>query len=464
MTASIRPGRARTGAGLAGGLALRAALAACALSAASSCTRELERPGVPPRHVLLVTVASLRPDHMSAFAYFRPTTVWEVDPGARALGEGKALDDLAAEGVLFARAFAPSPRTRPSLAALHTGRLPRQNGVVAKDDVLAADQQTLAESFAAAGFRTVAFVSGELPAADDGLLQGFGEVHRDADDVATMELAIEWLEDADLGDWRPLFLWLHLSDPALPYDPAPLAPRPGGDPGDVEYAELFTDPGYTGPADGSVAFVAAARAGERALSEADREHLVALYDGEVARMNSALRKFLTYYHEHGEAIGLWEDTVIAFAGVHGEELGERGDVFGPPDTLHEHALHVPLFLRHPNSMTGQRILDDVVDLTDLHPTLCEWMHVASERSTGRSLLGATDSFRRRDFPERAVLAQRGPDEYGLRTSEWRWIAASEELFRCRDDSAPRRVVAVDDPGAAERARAALQARLEAGGD
>lgn len=438
----------------------RAALLACLLGAAGSCARELERPGVSPRHVLLVSVTSLRPDHMSAFAYFRPTTVWETDPGARALGEGKAIDDLAAEGVLFARAFAPSPRTRPALAAMLTGRSPELTGVLADDDVLPPNEGTLAEAFAAAGFRTVAFVSGDVPAEDDGLLQGFGEVHREADDVAAMQLAIDWLEEADLGDWRPLFLWLHLSAPALPYDPEPLGPRPGGEAGEVAYAQLFADPNYTGPADGSVEYVAAVRAGTQPLSEADREHLVALYDGEVARTNSALRKFLAYYQEHGEAIGLWEDTVIAFAGVHGELLGELDAAFGPPDSLHEHALHVPLFLRHPNSMTGQRILDDIVDLTDLFPTLCEWLHVESEGTTGRSLLGATDSFQPRAFSERGALAVRDAGEYGLRTPGWRFLAASEELFEVHDTGTPRRVVAVEDAAKIEELRAALRSRLD----
>ena len=254
--------------------------AACALPLVAACARPLDRPGTPPRHVLLISVASLRADHLSAFGYHRPTSVWETDPGERALGEGKAIDDLAAEGVLFARAFAPSPRTRPSLAALLTGRFPTTTGVLAPDDALPESEQTLAEAFAAAGFRTLAFVSGEVPSQDDGLLQGFVEVHRAADDVAALQLAIEWFEEADLGDWRPLFTWLHLSDPTLPWDPAPLGPRPGGEPGEVRYAELFTDPAYAGPADGSVEYVAAVRAGRARPAPADVAQLAALYDGE----------------------------------------------------------------------------------------------------------------------------------------------------------------------------------------
>ncbi len=426
---------------------------------AAACAREVDRPGVPPRHVLLVTVSSLRPDHMSAFGYFRPTTVWETDPGARPLGEGKALDDLAAEGVLFARAFAPSPRTGASLAALLTGRFPERTGVLADGDVLPADAETLAESFSDAGFRTVAFASGDLPAEGDGLLQGFGEVHRAAGDVATMQAAIDWLEEADLGDWRPLLLWLHLSDPGLPYEPTPLGPRPGGEPGKVPYDQLFTDPGYAGPATGGAEFQAALPAGGVPLDDADREHLVALYDGEIARTNNALRRFLAYYQEHGEAIGLWEDTVIAFAGVHGERLGEVGGAFGPPDGLREEELRVPLFLRHPNSMTGQRILDDVVDLCDLAPTLREWFGLGGPRGDGRSLLGATDSFRPRPFEARAALAVRDPGEYAVRTPDWRWIHPVGELFDCRGAGAYRAARPADDPAIARRLQEVLDERL-----
>ena len=138
-------------------------------------------------------------------------------------------------------------------------------------------------------------------------------------------------------------------------------------------------------------------------------------------------------------------------------LGEHA-AYGPPDSLHEEALHVPLFLRHPSSMTGQRILDDGVELTDVHPTLCEWFGLPAGRTDGRSLLGTTDSFRPREFAERGALAVRERGELSLRTADWRYGAAEGELFDCSGAGSRRRPRRVDDPQTARALEEALRAR------
>lgn len=444
---------------------------------AAACGPAQERPGIPPRHVLLVTVESLRPDHMSCYQYFRPTTVWEVDPGQRGLGEGEALDDLAAEGVLFVDAYAPAPETAPSLASLMTGRSPLEHGVLAAGDALPEEETTLAEAFAAAGYRTLAFVSGDAVPEGRGFEQGFERFARAEDDVAARAGAAGWLEEADLGDWKPLFAWIHLSGPSLPYDPTPLAPRPYGEPGAVEYASLYTDPTYGGPADGSLEYLERVAAGELPLAEADRRHVVALYDGEVARAANCLRHFFDVYHDLGDQIGAWEDTVLVFAGVTGEALGEHGPYFGHAESLHETALRVPLFVRHPHSLTGQRILSEVVDLADVAPTLLDWFGLPSPPLSGRSLLARTDSYVRREFPARPALAAWRGRVLSLRTPEWRltWRPSGEvdpddpgphprtplSLFDHRDGWDERRELSASRPDVVAELRALALRRLEA---
>lgn len=404
------------------------------------------RPAATARHLILVTVAGLRPDHMSAYLYERPTThlrLEDLPPETPLL----ALDDLAAQGVVFARAYAPSYETLPSLAAIHTGRPPLATGVVEDGQELARKEVTLAEVFRAGGFTTTAFVThdAELGA---GWRQGFDRFQQSSDDEETIRKALRWVGQRSGSESEGrTFLWLHLDGPLFPFEPA------------LEMEGLFTDPAYDGPADGSAEF----RARAVRLDEADRNQITALYDGEVARTNYLLHYLLDFYHFHWRKNDGWDHTLFILAGCNGVELfdpaprsREFGEEWGPAKVLREHAIHVPLFIQHRASLTGRRIFNNVVELQDVLPTLADWFALPiPDAVEGRSLRALTHEYLERSLPPRPSFAIGATGErITVRDGRWRLLWNGEgrdsRLFDLEVDPLALRDVSRSNPDVVER--------------
>ncbi len=159
-----------------------------------------------PQHVLLLTVDTLRSDHLSANGYDLPTTPY--------------LDALLAGGVHFPRALAPVPRTTPALASLLTGAYPHTTGVRTLYGALDDGVLSLAELFQRRGYHTVAVVSNHVLTPERRLDRGF-EVYDaagDARDATATTDAVLRCVDASWRE-RPVFLWVHYIDPHVPYWP-----------------------------------------------------------------------------------------------------------------------------------------------------------------------------------------------------------------------------------------------------
>lgn len=372
---------------------------ACVLVACGEPTR----PGIPPRNCVIVTVAGLRADHVSCFQYGRPTTDQESDIVARKELRAMGLDDLAASGVIFANGCAPSPSTTASLASLFTGRTPIECGVTSDVDIVPDDVPTLAELFHDRGFQTAAFVASPKIDLESALSKGFDAFELGADDAATFDAASAWLK-RDAGTGQPFFVWIHLAGLEPPWIPRSSAPAVA----EKVAQKTFGDPSYHGPFDGSEASFAAVNAGDLRLATSDIDAAIAQYDREVVRLSAGLAQFLTNtfdYNEPGaEASELWLRTVFVFAGSTGMQLGEDG-LFGHAGSLHESVIHVPIVVRHPDSLTGERIVADVVELQDLLPTCVEWFDLKTPaRVQGRSLLPLVDSYVKRPFEHRVAIA------------------------------------------------------------
>lgn len=449
-------------------------IAALALLGAG-CARE--RPGLAPRHVFLLTVEHLRADRCSFLMHDRPTTWMPSDETMRAQHRAFSPDDLAAEGVVFARCYAPSPLRDVSLATLHTGRPPLEHAVVAPGDLLPARVVTLAEAFRAAGFVTAAFLGGpQAPAS--GLAQGF-DVQRAYDsDFAALSAAVRHL-GRDPGSDARMFTWVHLVGLAPPW--APRAAEPDADA--LLAGRVFHPPGRPRRVDGAEAILRAWNAGELEPDAGDRADLCDVYDRELARLTAqiwlALHRAFDFHTGAAEASETWARTAFVLAGVNGVELGDAGAV-GAAGRLSDAVLHVPLVLRHPDSLTGERIFADVVGLEDVAPTLLDWFGLPPlPGARGRSLLAVTDAHVERPFPERPAFAQL-PERalYTARDARWRlvWNPLRAQpagrpvsagplpelvLHDLEADPAGRRDVAAAEPEVVARLQAQIRAWREA---
>ena len=196
------------------------------LAVLALCCRGESRPPsprpslAPPRSgnglsVLLITIDTLRADHLGLYGYRRPTS-----PHIDALGQ---------RGTVFDRAFTFWPKTRGSFVMMMTGRRPSQNGYSKTHQVLLDFNPTLAAVLKQAGYRTAAVLDNPNLAAQHGYARGF-ETYRETWEepaLATETDRSRAITDGGIAYLRaarpeePFFLWLHYVNPHAPYTPPP---------------------------------------------------------------------------------------------------------------------------------------------------------------------------------------------------------------------------------------------------
>ena len=420
-----------------------------------ACGGGEDRPGTPPDRLLLITVEGLRPDHLSARGYVRDTTCVE----GVGLEYSLDLDHLFASGVTFANAFAPTGRLRPSLASLMTGLTPLEHRLLDEDAMLDPSLPTLAEGFSTAGFKTGATVFSRQDLTSSGLDRGFERFQQVPDEREVLKAAVNMLHKWAETD-SPFFLWMHFGGLGPPFA-----------------GEGFRDQ-FSAPDDGSygVDFSSPVgwASGEIENNAKNRARLNDLYDGEVRRLALLLDEFFVYYYDkftfHFQPnyidTNLFRDTLFVVVGTSGMELAERGapcGYVGSEESLVDTGLRVPLVLRHPQSLTGRRILGEVVEVSDVAPTMHEWFSLEGHPGiSDRSLLALTDSHVSREFPSRPALGLglegRRITGYTLRDEKWRAVfgPGGVELYQVEIDPWCREDRAAEYPERVEEWRARLE--------
>ena len=339
-------------------------------------------------NVLLITIETLRADHVGGYGYRRNTT--------------PNLDRLAAQGARFDNTVAQAPFTLPSVASIMTGRTPPNHGVRNHPAILAPEITTLAEQFQAAGYQTAGMTRHTWLRRKSGLDQGFDTYDNNKFsaglDARSLSLAaVDWLEARDPG--KPFFLWLHFLDPHLPYtpsypysvlyrndddeprakhlrsmlaverntfEPTPYADIPGGPHYDLVFPyypdnAALLDLAFWRRSRGSIFFDGARYAGETVREVKD------LYDGAIAYTDDNIARIMKTLDE----LGLDETTVVAVTGDHGEAFGEHDVYFTHDFTLYDEVLRVPLVMRYPPAIEAGTAIPQQVRLMDLAPTLLE---------------------------------------------------------------------------------------------
>jgi arylsulfatase A-like enzyme/Flp pilus assembly protein TadD len=301
-------------------------LAGCARGPAS------ERfPGAP---VVLVSIDTLRADHLPAYGY--------------TAGETPNLDRFRKEAILFENAYTHVPLTLPAHVSLFTGTLPFVHGV--RDNMgyrlNAKAHPTLASLLKAKGYATGGAISAYVLRASTGLGDDFdfyddhiappsgvdalGRVQRRG--IDTLALVKPWL--AGVKD-RPFFLFFHVYEPHAPYDP----PEP------------FKS-----------------------------RHALA-YDGEIAASDAAVGDLF----DELRRLGVYDRSIVIVLSDHGEGLGEHGeDEHGI--LLYRWALHVPLLLKLPGARRGGTTMAGPTGLVDVLPTLSALLGMEAPKDlAGRSV-------------------------------------------------------------------------------
>jgi len=285
----------------------------------------------PDCNVLLISVETLRADHLSSYGYGRNTT--------------SNIDELARESVVFENAYSQAASTVPALRSIMTGRVISNDN---KNDITSFYENTtyLAELFSQKGYQTAGFTDhaalGEKNVEADfsihyshTLLKGlssfesFGIDRYHVLSPVITEGALNWLKN---NHREKFFLWLHFNDPHWNYNPLP------------EYESLF---GFSEKDCDRITNginIKDLRKIQKNLTKKEIDCVISLYDAEVFYTDMHIGKVLDKLKE----LGLEENTVIVLTADHGEEFRERTR-FGHETTLYNELIHVPLIVKIPKN-------------------------------------------------------------------------------------------------------------------
>jgi arylsulfatase A-like enzyme len=317
-------------------------------------------------NVVLISIDSLRADHLGSYGYPRATS--------------PSIDRLASEGVLFEVAVSSTSWTLPAHASLFTGLPDSIHGCTRNTTSLALERRTLAEALREAGYRTAGFWSAPYLDPHFGMGQGFDDYvsctgydiaedaprgmegekarewigrvnklsHTDVTSPRIVKKVTKWL-DSHMERERPFFLFIHMWDVHYDY----LAPSP--------YDTMF-DPDYTGKIDGRKRSTPK----RHRPPERDLEHLIALYDGEIAWTDHHVGALLDLLDERNLA----ERTIVVLTADHGEEFYEHGR-FGHHSTLFEESIRIPLIVRQRGRLPAGSRIPELVRMLDIAPTILD---------------------------------------------------------------------------------------------
>ncbi len=364
-----------------------------------------------PPNLLLVSIDTLRPDHLGAYGYAAART--------------PAIDALARRGVRFANATTVTPLTLPAHTSLLTGTFPAFHGVRDNGQFYVDESQiTLAEVLKANGYRTGGFVGAFVLDRRWGIAQGFDTyfddfdlgkyqlaagidaAQRPADEV--VDKAIPWITQA--GD-RPFFAWVHLYDPHSP---------------------------YAAPAEFAASFPAT---------------LEGAYDAEIAFTDAQLGRLI-------DALGDRRDnTLIVVAGDHGDGLGDHGEQ-QHGFFVYDAATQIPVIVAGPG--VPVRAPADQVRIVDIMPTVLELLGLPRPAAVQGTSLVPLANGKRQDL---LALTETWYPRYhygwsellAVRDGRYKFIAAPRrELYDLQRDPEERTNLAAENPQRADALERALR--------
>jgi len=334
---------------------------------------------LPSANVLLVTIDTIRPDHLSCYGSKNSTP---------------HLDEIARKGILFENAFTHVPLTFPSHTSILTGLFPAHHGAHQNGlDIFSKKEFLLSKLFQQKGYKTAAVVSSFVLDRRFGLSDGFDsyddqmerlpgigsnfEVERPGNEV--YDHAVRTLESFRGSKW---FLWLHFYDPHTPY--APPAPREG-------------------------------------------------YDGEIAFVDDQIGKLQDWFKNQN----MEQNVIWMVLGDHGESLGEHGEATHG-FFVYNSTLKIPMMLSYPGSPANKRIQTPAAAV-DVVPTLVQLTGIDDPLARdGESLLELMEENSRKldiFFESRYPQLMGWNTLQGIIKTDWKLISTTRsELYDWKNDA------------------------------
>ncbi len=287
----------------------------------------------PSPNILLITVDSLRPDHLSCYGYSRNTS--------------PNIDKLARQGVIFTQAIAQASWTVPSMASLVTSMYPSTHGIRTWDATLPARILTLAKILKPYGYYSF-FCSGHNQTLSEilGLAGGFDEWTTNDDLINAIQVNEYALKFLNKNYKRKFFLWMHYMDV---HD---------------HFNKIGKDQASS-------------------LSAFEKTENINNYDLAIARIDQQIGIIIAELRK----LRIDNNTLIIISADHGEEMCEHGICFNHGGFLWDPLIRVPLIMVWKNSLPGNFREPDQVQHIDIAPSVCDILKIKQPLSfEGQSLL------------------------------------------------------------------------------
>jgi arylsulfatase A-like enzyme len=358
------------------------------------CSYSRPKPGF---NIVLISLDTLRADHVGAYGYNRYTTPF--------------IDELAKNAILFENAFAHSPNTAISHATMLTSLQPMVHEV-SPEYILGEEFETLAEYFKKNGYKTGGFTThGSWLDRRMGFAQGFDDFYSDF--LSAPEINKYVFEFLEKNAKDRFFLFVHYYDIHSDYEKLPY------DTG-TEYDRKFCKD-YKGDFTGCKNNFCASTYLEKVNSKGwtipgeDLEYITALYDGGIAYTDFHVNCLFNRLRE----LGLFESSLIIITSDHGEEFMEHGRVLH--FQLYNEVMHVPLIIKIPGEKEYASI-KSLVGVIDIMPTILDMAGIKHKNLQGKSALPLINSEKEENRFVFATLCGLGPG--------WE----SDIFFRNKDNS------------------------------
>lgn len=363
-------------------------------------------------NVVVFISDALRADHLSCYGYHRETT--------------PNIDAFAEEHTKYEYAFAPATWTRSVAASLLTGTYPSIHGVRTLDDYFGVNLPRWPEWFTNLGYYTTAISAIGNVSSELGFDRGFDrfiDLYKDdsLDSYRSESTADKEMLDHESGrvifplaeqvidrfestvlerdDSDPFFAFLWTIDPHDPYQPP-------------EGFDTFVEPNYDGPIDGR------RKSLRRASTPGEFQRLVDLYDSEITYVDYAFQKLVELLDQYG----VMGETLIIFAGDHGEAFGDHDGNVGHSNIPYEELIHVPVIARYPHEQPHWNGDDELINLVDLMPTTLDYVSAETELPLPKEVSGKSilDGGRSKVFSETHYSKVQNTF-YSVRRPRWKYI-------------------------------------------
>jgi len=269
---------------------------------------------------------------------------------------------------------------------------------------LSDDNITLAEYLVKNGYNAAAFTANTLVNTETGILQGFEDINILEDEEKMTNMVLSWLQSLNSKKSKQkFFLWVHYFDPHAPYTAR------------MPYFEKYND-SYKGTYGDEISFdeVDKIFLNKTQLSKEDIKHMNALYDSQISRIDSYIRKII----DELKRLKIYDQAILVFFADHGEELYERNFYIEHYRSVYDSALRIPLIIRYPGKVPSGKRYKDITESIDIMPTVLDLCKITPEETlSGLSLLPLFRGEKHKEFG----VSEWWDLIFTLRTDDWAYI-------------------------------------------